>query len=185
MDRDETLTPAAFEALLSWLDADRDQAGKKFEAIRTRLILFFRCRGCADAEDLTDVTMDRVTKKAQLIVKDYEGEPALYFYGVARNVIHEANRKRVPIVLPPPVNKSDDFEQELECLDRCMLQLTTKNRELVLEYYQNEKRAKIEHRRALAEKFGIAQNALRIRAHRIRMTLQRCFFHCVEQLETT
>jgi DNA-directed RNA polymerase specialized sigma24 family protein len=76
---------------------------------------------------------------------------------------------------------SEDIEQEYECLDQCVLQLTRNNRELVIEYYQDDKRAKIEHRKALAEKLGVAQNALRIRAHRIRQTLQQCVENCLQQ----
>jgi DNA-directed RNA polymerase specialized sigma24 family protein len=64
-----------------------------------------------------------------------------------------------------------------------MGQLSPENRRLVLEYYQNEKRAKIDHRRKLAEQLGIAVNALRIRAHRIRLQLQKCVQACLEQAE--
>ena len=181
MDDDTTFSRTDFDALLSWLDSDRDQAGRKYEAIRRRLIKFFTCRGRTDAEDLADDTITRVTLKASKLAKEFVGEPVAYFYGVAQNVFMEALRKRMPTELPPPVEKSEDIEQEFECLDRCMLQLTDGNRELVLEYYQHDKRAKIEHRKALAEKLGVAQNALRIRAHRIRTTLQQCLEGCLAQ----
>lgn len=180
MTKDGALTQTAFDSLLSWLDADRDQAGKKYESIRLRLIKIFSCRGRIDAEDLADETINRVTLKAAEIAKEYVGDPALYFYGVAQKVFLEAVRKHPPVVLPPPVAKPDDIEQEYECLDRCILQLTPDNRELVIEYYQNDKRAKIEHRKELAEKLGLAQNALRIRAYRIRSTLQQCLLSCLE-----
>ena len=55
------------------------------------------------------------------------------------------------------------------------------NRKLVLEYYRGEKKAKIDHRRSLAEQYGIALNALRIRAHRIRAALQECVETCIKQ----
>jgi DNA-directed RNA polymerase specialized sigma24 family protein len=181
MTRDSALNQTDFDSLLSWLDADRDQAGMKYEAIRLRLIKFFTCRARTDAEDLADETINRVTLKATKLAKDYVGDPVLYFYAVAQKVFLEALRKRPPSVLPPPIEKSDDIEQQFECLDRCLVQLTAGNRELVLEYYQNDKRAKIEHRKALAEKLGLAQNALRIRAHRIRLTLQQCVQGCLGQ----
>lgn len=181
MNKDDTLTPAAFDSFLSWLDADRDQAGKKYNAIQARLIKFFTCRGCIDAEEHADDTINRVIRKVPEIAEGYVGDPALYFYAVARKVFLEIIKKRPPVALPPPIVKQEDIEQEFECLDRCMLQLTDRNRELVLDYYQNEKRAKIEHRKALAEKFGIAQNALRIRAHRIRVILEQCMRGCLQQ----
>ena len=62
-----------------------------------------------------------------------------------------------------------------------MQQLPPANRELVLKYYHEEKRAKIEHRQKLAEQLGIAVNALRIRAHRIRHTLEECVRNCVQE----
>jgi DNA-directed RNA polymerase specialized sigma24 family protein len=62
-----------------------------------------------------------------------------------------------------------------------MERLTPDNRNLVLKYYQEEKRARIDHRKRLAEKLGIAVNALRIRAHRIRASLEECVQKCLEE----
>ena len=62
-----------------------------------------------------------------------------------------------------------------------MQRLTADNRKLVLQYYQEEKQAKIDHRKLLAEQLGIALNALRIRAHRIRASLQECVQNCVRE----
>jgi hypothetical protein len=68
-----------FDKLLGWLGPDRDSAGKKYEEIRLKLIKIFARRGCMLAEELADETMDRVCNKAQKIVDDYKGDPALYF----------------------------------------------------------------------------------------------------------
>ncbi len=62
-----------------------------------------------------------------------------------------------------------------------MERLTPDNRVLVLQYYQEEKKAKIDHRKLLAEHLGIAVNALRIRACRIRATLLECVQNCLER----
>ena len=180
MNDDTDITQSNFDLLLAWLDPDRDEAGKKYEQIRKRLIKFFECRGRHDAEELADETITRVSRKVEKIAKDYVGDKALYFYGVAKYVYHEAVRKPPPVVLPPSIVKSEDTEKEFECLDQCMEQLSVNNRELMLEYYKYEKRAKIEHRKALAEKLGVAQNALRIRAHRIRLTLEECLRTCLQ-----
>lgn len=181
MKQQNILTQAAFDSLLSWLDADRDQAGKKYESIRQRLIKIFTSRGRPDAEELADETINRVTLKAPEVAKGYTGDPALYFYGVAHKVFLESLRKRTPNVAPPPVPDSAEVEREYQCLESCMEKLPPGNRELVLEYYQNDKQAKINHRKKLAERMGIAQNALRIRAHRIRLNLQQCVTLCLEQ----
>ncbi|HEX3560756.1 MAG TPA: hypothetical protein VHU19_16245 [Pyrinomonadaceae bacterium] len=181
MDQENALTQAAFDSLLAWLDADREQAGKKYENIRLRLIRIFTCRGRLDAEELADETINRVTLKAATVSKGYVGDPALYFYGVAHKVFLESVRKPPAAAAPPPAANSDEVEREYQCLEDCMEQLPHGNRELVLEYYRDEKRAKINHRKELAERMGIAPNALRIRAHRIRLTLQQCVRACLEQ----
>lgn len=181
MHKEFVLTKESFDQLLAWLDADRDVAGEKYEHIRRRLIKIFTCRGCPDAEVLADETINRVSFKVPEIAGEYVGDPALYFYGVAQKVYLESLRKRRPPVSPPPAPVSEEVEQEYECLERCMERLPQNIRELVLEYYQNDKRAKIDHRKELARRLGIAQNALRIRAHRIRMTLQQCVQMCIEQ----
>jgi DNA-directed RNA polymerase specialized sigma24 family protein len=171
-----------FDRLLRWLDADRDNAGRKYEGIRLRLIKIFTCRGCSEAEDLADETINRVTIKLQDISENYSGDPALYFYGVAQKIHLEYLRQMRPRPAPPPpVVEPDVDEQEFECLDQCLNRLPGDNRRLVLEYYQDIKRAKIDHRRRLAEQLGIAVNALRIRAHRIRSQLQQCVTGCLAQ----
>jgi DNA-directed RNA polymerase specialized sigma24 family protein len=182
MNHEKSLTQAAFDSLLAWLDSDRDQAGRKYEFIRQRLIKIFTCRGRNDADELADETINRVTLKAAKIAEVYVGDPALYFYGVAQKVYLESLRKRPTAVMPtPPPSAPPEAEQEYECLEKCMEVLSPGNRELILEYYQHDNRQKVEYRKKLAERLGIAQNAVRIRAHRIRQTLQRCVEQCLEQ----
>ena len=181
MNKEWVLTQEAFDKLLTWLDPDREQAGKKYEEVRLRLIKIFTCRGCTEAEALADETINRVTGKVQTLAEDYTGDPALYFYGVAHKIHLEYLRRKPGPVLPPPTDHSDEIEQEYDCLEQCMERLTPDNRELVLQYYQEEKQAKINHRKRLAEQLGIALNALRIRAYRIRATLQQCVQSCLQQ----
>ena len=175
------LTQEAFDRLLSWLDAKPEEGGKKYEVIRARLVKILTCRGCTTPEDLADDTINRVAKRVPEIAATYTGNPAIYFYGVAHKVVLEHFRKK-PDPLPTPTPEpSQEIERELECLDQCMQQLPSKNRELILQYYQEEKHAKIDCRKALAEKLGVAMNALRILAHRIRTNLQQCVLECLKQ----
>ena len=162
------LTPEAFEKLLVWLNPNREQAGSKYEEIRRKLIKILTCRGCTCPEELADETMNRVTRKVPEIIGNYVGDPSLYFYGVAHKVHLEYVRKKRDPVPPPAPDPPEETERDYECLEQCMERLTSKSRELVLEYYQAEKRAKIDRRKELASRLGIAVNALRIRAHRIR-----------------
>lgn len=181
MKREWILTKESFDALLAWLDANPDAAARKYEQIRTRLIKIFVCRGCLESEDLADQTIDRVARRLNDIEATFSGEPARYFYGVANKIhLEYLRRKRTPEPeLPVLVDDTDEDAREYECLERCMEQLSPKNRELVLEYYQEERWAKIEHRKRLADQLGIALNALRIRACRIRASLLECVQNCV------
>ena len=184
VNKEWVLTRDTFDKLLAWLNPDREQAGEKYEIIRQRLIKIFTCRGCPEAEDLADETINRVTRKVQEIAGTYTGDPVLYFYGVAQKVHREYLRRKPDlVVLPQPLstNQPDEIEQEYQCLEHCMQGLTPNNRELVLQYYWEEKQSKIDHRKELADRLGIALNALRIRAHRIRATLQECVQRCLEQ----
>lgn len=181
MNKDWVLTQESFEALLTWLDSNRDSAGQKYEQIRTRLIKIFACRGCNESEDLADETINRVTHRLREIGATFTGEPALYFFGVANKVYLEYLRRRPTPSLPIATESSEEAELQFQCLDRCIGQLNLVNRELVLQYYQENKRAKIEHRKHLADRLGIAVNALRIRAHRIRRSLQNCVQECLNE----
>lgn len=172
------MTQEAFDALLAWLDPERERAGKRYEDIRRRLVKIFAYRGCREPEDLADETINRVAKRVGEIAGTYSGDPSLYFYGVANKVHHESLRKKLPPPLPPP-EPSQEIELEYECLELCMGTLNADSRELVLQYYHGEKRARIERRRAMAERLGIPLNALRIRAHRLRVALRDCVNDCL------
>jgi DNA-directed RNA polymerase specialized sigma24 family protein len=72
----------------------------------------------------------------------------------------------------------DESEARIDCLRDCLQQLSSDNRELILQYYLYEKDAKIDSRKRLAEPFKIPVNRLRMRAMRIREGLQRCVENC-------
>lgn len=181
MKKQWVLTQEAFDSLLNWLDPDRERAGQKYETIRLGLIKIFACRGCRDAEELADESINRVTSKVGELAKTFRGDPSLYFYGVGHKVHLEYSSKS-PLKLELPVPTPDESETvAYDCLDECMTKLTAKNRELVLRYYQEDKRAKIDNRKQMAEELGIGLSALRIRAHRIRVPLQKCVESCLEQ----
>jgi DNA-directed RNA polymerase specialized sigma24 family protein len=180
MNKEWALTKEAFDKLLDWLDTDRERAGSTYENIRLRLIKIFARRGCGEAEDLADETINRVTAKIERLSSQYEGNPALYFYGVAQKVHLEYLRSQHKRLENRPVETEVDDEAEYECLDQCMQRLPLDNQNLVLRYYRDDKQAKIINRKQLADELGIAVNALRIRAHRIRVILQQCIEGCVQ-----
>ena len=176
-----------FDALLTWLDPDRENAGQKYEAIRHSLVLIFEWRGYSDAEDLADETITRVMNKVSEIASGYTGDPALYFYAVAKRLALEASRRyqaraemENPETLPAPqaYDELNNREEEYECLDKCLNELPTADRELILSYYQQDQ-PKINYRRELARRYDLAPNALRVKVHRIRATLSVCINKCL------
>lgn len=181
MNKQWILTQAAFDQLLNWLDQDRNVAGQKYEEIRCRLIEIFACRGCREAEDLADETINRVISKVPSISGGYVGNPAHYFYGVAQKIhLEYLRRKPLPAPMPQEVEESFEVEEEYECLRECMRNFTPESRELILQYYEANKRERIQHRKILAREMGVEQNALRVRAYRIKASLQRCIEDCLQ-----
>jgi len=181
MNKDWELSQEAFDALLDWLDSDREQAALKYEKIRRSLIKIFTGRGCVEPEDLADETINRVTSKLKEIGKEFSGDRTRYFFGVANKVHLEHLRRKLPQPTPPPTNDPDRIELEYSCLERCIERLSKEHRELLLRYHGAEGPAETEHRRALAAELGIAPNALRIRVYRIRMGLKECVEKCIER----
>lgn len=178
-----TLSKSSFDQFLGLLDADRNRAAQKYENLRVRLVKFFEWRACPFAEMLADETLDRVARKMNLgeQINDY----LHYTFGIARFVYLEAVKQRAreqPVVIKMPVS-NNGFEEEnpqLNCLETCLRELSDANRKMILQYYYDDKQAKIDHRKKIAERLGISINALRIKAARIRAKLEECVFKCLK-----
>lgn len=186
MKKGWVLTQELFDTLLDWLDPDRERAGHKYETIRLKLIKIFNSRGCSEAEELADETMNRVASKLSEIINNWEGDPALYFFKVAQFVFAERrtieSRRKMPNqdpVVMPIVTEENEDNTEYECLLHCLNVLHIRERTLLVDYYQQQGRAKIEQHQQMATAMGIAINALRIRACRIKQTLRKCVQECV------
>jgi RNA polymerase sigma factor (sigma-70 family) len=198
--KDWVLDGDAFDRLLARLDPDPEQAADLYEGIRRRLISFFEYRGGASPEDLADETINRVARRLSEGTDIHASNPADYFFGVARRVISEhwdspqagsARLDDVPptqLAQPPPtpeaIAERDQRERGLDCLDRCLHALAAGERDLIIAYYQGETSVKIQNRKRLAARLGIAANALRIRALRIREKLEACVEGCLHSHET-
>lgn len=174
---DSGLNAAAFERFLYWLGPDPESAGRKYESIRDRLIVMFRARRCVFAEDLADAAFERVMRKLTDLTTEFTGDPARYFYGVAKKIYLEHQREvttvRCRSKFSLQTNTFDpDLENMLEKLDEALAMIPRADRELILSYYTASGQSKISHRRALAEQFGIRPSALRLRVFRIRREIK-------------
>ncbi|HEV8577749.1 MAG TPA: hypothetical protein VGX68_01605 [Thermoanaerobaculia bacterium] len=176
------LTSEGFDALLDYLDPDREKAGERYETIRRRLVRLFEWRGCATPEELTDETIDRVARRMKEGIELRSSDPFGYFCGVAHLVYKEVFRRslREQRALersdwPASASLLDGEEvvdRRLDCLRRCMDRLPPEKRDLVLRYHQGQNN--IRNRQTLANELRIPLNALRIRIHRIRRQLEDC-----------
>jgi DNA-directed RNA polymerase specialized sigma24 family protein len=185
MPSNDVITSEAFNTLLEWLDPDRNEAGEKYEVIRSGLIKMFTNRGCVEAENLADLTIDRVALKVRKIRDTFIGNPSKYFHGVGHNIYleHVKLRREDPGELERAIDVPSNFGSEFECLRECLKHLSREQAVLVLEYYLENTSIKIQHRKTLAAELGIDLGALRIRVHRLRTFLEQCVKKCLGSIK--
>jgi DNA-directed RNA polymerase specialized sigma24 family protein len=178
-----TITKEPFDALLEWLDPDREKAGQRYEIIRAGLIRIFVSKGLSDAEHYTDEAIDRVMKRLPEIQDKYVGDPARYFHGVARNLILEAGRRKEVATDTLPLRRLQETirSDTSECLSKCLKMLPRDKQEFILDYHLYQGRAKVDHHRQMAVELRISEGALRTRAHHLRVNLEKCVLECIQQ----
>jgi DNA-directed RNA polymerase specialized sigma24 family protein len=185
-DQEWTLTRSALEKLLGSLSDKPELAAERYEDLRRLLCKFFEWRGASYPEECTDETLNRVARKLEegVIVQNISS----YSYGIARLVFLEwskgPDRKQVPLdvltAAPAAPEQVTEESLELECFDECLKDLSAESREIIVQYYSEDKRAKIDNRNRLAARIGIPINALRSRAQRTRQKLERCIMECLK-----
>jgi len=174
------VTQEKFATFLAWLGPEAERAGQEYERLRDRLRLYFSNRGCRFPEELADETINRVILK--LDEERIENRMA-YCYGVAKNVYRESLRRErrhaefdeATLAAPAP----EEPGPERECLDRCLAELPAESRDLLIRYFSEEKLAKIELHRCLAEGLKLTQAALRVRVYRVKKMLTVCVRECM------
>jgi RNA polymerase sigma factor (sigma-70 family) len=190
MARDRVIPPQSFDEILDWLHPDRNEAANIYVQLRTNLTKIFDLNRCTDPDGLTDEVFDRVGRKVHEVRPSFDGDPKLYFYGVARNLIKESPKQIKRLVsiegadLPAPEAAVTDESAIMleECLHSCLQKLSVEKREMILGYYAKEKQAKIDHRTELARQIGISVETLRVRVHRIRGALEDCIERCLDDM---
>jgi DNA-directed RNA polymerase specialized sigma24 family protein len=180
MDQNTEDVRQPLQSMLRWLDPNSERAGHKYEEIRARLIFIFRCRGCTFPDDLADKCFDRVASIISRPGFTYEGDPALFFYGVAKLVIKEHLRTRLFARIEVEGDLPKTKEDQSQCLEKCMSKLPARNAQLILDYYGQQEGSKTAHRKGLAGRLGMPLNALRIQTYRIRAVLRQCVLQCIE-----
>jgi hypothetical protein len=181
-------TRPGFVQLLAWLDDGADSQGERYLEIRRRLLAYFDRRNRPASDLLVDETFDRIARTLEEDGQIRVTPPARYCFVVARYVLLEDVR-RAKRYIPldetrsqPPTGRhaeeDDDRGRALACLDRCLDRLKPEDKALIVEYYRDAKKARIDRRRDLASALDLTMNALAIRAWRLRNGLETCVTGC-------
>jgi|SRR5215831_7752716 len=184
------LTAERFGSLLFALDVDRERAGERYEDLRRTLIRFFGWRNAPFPEEHADESLNRVARRLDegIEIRDISA----YTYEVARLVFLEAVKandgRRDPLPsdyedTAEPDSGSEATEREvcLDCLDACLRALPADSSRLIIEYYRDDKRGRIDARKAMAAQLGVHREALANRAQRVRHKLEQCVNRCVRK----
>jgi DNA-directed RNA polymerase specialized sigma24 family protein len=184
------LTAQAFIRLLERLGEDEEPAAKKYEDLRRTLIRSFEWRGAPFPEEHADEVFNRLARKleAGVEIRDISD----YSYEVARLVWLEALKKgqnrheqldevEHETVAPDASVEMAEKEDRLTCLDDCLDVLPGESRDLIMEYYVDEKRGRIDRRKDLAARLGLRRDALANRAQRLRDKLEQCVTRCLKK----
>ena len=185
-------TERSFYKLLAAFSPDPYEAVQAYELARRKLVRYFDHHVQRDAGWCADETFDRAMRRLE------EGKIVTnlmpYLYEIARFIVLEMLKEEqkmskavIEIQVEPrrTQTETDEPNPRLDCFDRCLEELPPESRTLILEYYEDEGEAKIKHHTAMAERLGITMNALRLRAHRIRLSLEACVTKCVGQVALT
>lgn len=173
-----------FDTLLTLFSDDREEAARGYEKLRAGLIRFFQFRGCCDPHTLADETFNRVASKMSAFRRTADVQPAAFIYGFARNILlehlrsprnRESQLETAAIqdkVAADPAN--DAVEEDQAHLQRCLNELSEKDRVLVLEYFSRDGGEKISLRKKMAERMGCSSQTLQSRIFRIKAGLRNC-----------
>jgi DNA-directed RNA polymerase specialized sigma24 family protein len=183
------LDAEALEALLTRLDADSGEAGKKYLQLRDKLVRHcFKKHEFLRADELADQTLNVLAKK--LSSKDEHIEkPESYAFTILDNLLLANSRRRKRVLLPEnlpggdnpegTVIKTMDREKKVKCFSQCLDRLSPEEHWLFFAYNPREECNLEEIRRQIASKLGITVEALRTRMNRLRRKVFRCCKDCI------
>jgi DNA-directed RNA polymerase specialized sigma24 family protein len=157
------------------------EVSRAYEQLRLRLVTYFRLRFPVEAEALADEAIDRLAHR--LDDGTQVDNPAGYALGIARFLVMETaarHRKEGQAALAAMQElelqvPDEEVDPALPALRVCLGNLDPESARLILEYYAIDAgAARIERRQQIAERLGMTLNALRNRALRTRMALEKC-----------
>lgn len=192
MNKKLEITQEKFDRLLFWLDEDKDAAARKYHSIHRRLVQIFLARDVYPAEEFADKAMDIGVQKIEHLIEEYEGNKALFFYGVANNLVYEFLRAQKEESLsdnlvsdhaslqfhPEPESLGEENAENQNIyyiyLKQCLKAQPTGSRNLLVKYFQYKKQKKSIYHKKIAKKLGISVNLLRTKVYRIKKSVEEC-----------
>ncbi len=166
----------AFDELFRLLEPDAPSIDEGFRRCRLKLVKFFAWRRCEDPDNLADETMSRLLKNVHSGQEILSDKPYSYVYAIATYVFMEhlrAKHKGEVIIDIDEVEQIAGSGATDDCQTQCLDQLSAEKRELLAQYYLD-----YDQRNAIAEKQGLTLNALRLKVHRMKHALKRCWEDC-------
>jgi len=174
------LTSESFAKLLRALSADEAEAAQLYTKLHESLVRYFEIKGIAESGKAADLVIDRIPERLN---QDTKSEEVTYIaFGVAKFVFLEMFRKEKKQIKTadgfyPSADAGRRFPEtdEFEPLRECFKSLYERERELLTKYFTDLSADRLsENRQKLAEREGIALNALRNRVSRLRKRLEDC-----------
>ena len=170
-----------FDELFKLLEPQAPSTESRFSHCRHKLFKFFAWRRCEDPDSLADETIVRLLKNVNNGQQISAERPYSYVYGIARNVFQEYLRVRKKSTPLSDIDASANVvfpNTEDGCGSLCLQKLTPEKRELLAHYYLD-----VGDRDEMAQEQLSSINALRLRIHRIKLELRRCWEDCQRRHE--
>jgi hypothetical protein len=180
-----------YTEFLRILSDDPSVAEDKYRELRRKLINYFRLKGFSDQETLADETFHRaVYSYAKL--KEPLNSVWAWVMGIALNISREKYRERQKYDVNYNFNHhshnlsdTDSDEDRMNCMRLCLNEFNEKDRNLLLDYYNDLVKAS-ENRKRLAELLILcqptlkdAQATLRQKISRLVAQLKSCTVDCI------
>lgn len=175
-----TIRDDQFATLLAKLGDDPLDAGARYEALRTRLIFYFRRRGLDFPEDLADEVLDRLARRladgAQI------DSLAAFAMGIARYVAQEQVSRPFQLQVQdetffdniPAESRTESEEEKFAGMEHCLNCMAAADVELLETYYLGDGGNLIRARKSIAERLKISPEGVRQRVFFIRKRLRQC-----------
>jgi RNA polymerase sigma factor (sigma-70 family) len=173
----------ADDHFLHLFDPDPEEAVRKCELLRSKLIFYFQHHLMTDAEDLAQEVLLRIESKQLTHIESYE-DLVRFSFGFARHVASESRRRASRFEALPEnpdrdgrtAAKDRSAEESLIIAERenlarvCLQSLAPDDRDLLVSWYLDDNTVHKE----CAQRLNMTANALRIRIHRLLRRVQDC-----------